>query len=208
MINRSLTGAAPSRRQVRRALTAFALAVGLGTSLTACGDDSPSGDSPAAARTASNGDVFNDADVRFATDMIQHHAEALVMVDMTAGRDLDPAVAQLTEDIRAAQGSEIEQMTDWLTAWDQEVPETIRDHANAHDMDDTEGMDDLGDLENASHAEFQDMWLELMVEHHRGAVAMSEDELDDGAFDDAIAMAGRIVSSQQEEIDQMEELLG
>ena len=39
----------------------------------------------------------NDADVAFATDMIQHHAQALSMVDLTMGRDLDPEVQALAE---------------------------------------------------------------------------------------------------------------
>ncbi|GAB6985969.1 DUF305 domain-containing protein [Nocardioides pyridinolyticus] len=231
MLNRTHSNSTTSRRRVRRTLVALTLTTGLGVSLAACGDDSHSGHSPSGAQTASNGDVFNDADVAFATDMVQHHAQALVMVDMTAGRDLDPKVAQLTEDIRAAQGPEIEQMTDWLTAWDQEVPETMRDHANAHDMDgmgedDMGGMDhgdsesaenempgmmsaeDMDALENASDAEFQDMWLEMMVEHHQGAIEMAQDEVDNGTFDDAVAMAENIISGQQDEIDQMEELLG
>ena len=231
MLNRTLNSSTPTRRRVRRTLVALTLTAGLGVTLAACGDDSDSGDSPSAAQTASNGDVFNDADVAFATDMIQHHAQALVMVDLAAGRELDPQVQQLTEDIRAAQGPEIEQMTDWLTAWDEEVPETVRDHANAggHDMGDMDDMDDmdhgddgsgedempgmmssedLDDLENASDAEFQDMWLEMMIEHHRGAIAMAEDEAQDGRFDDAVALAESIASSQQREVDTMEELLG
>ena len=229
MLNRTPSSSTPSRRRVRRTLVALTPTAGLGITPPACGDDdSDSGDAPSATRTASNGDVFNDADVAFATDMIQHHAQALVMVDLTAGRELDPRVQQLAEDIRAAQGPEIEQMTDWLTAWDEEVPETMRDHANAggHDMDDMDDMDhgddesgedempgmmsseDLDDLENAPDAEFQDMWLEMMIEHHRGAVAMAEDEVGDGRFDDAVALAESIASSQQLEIDTMEQLLG
>jgi uncharacterized protein (DUF305 family) len=212
--------------RLRRGAIAVALAAALGLTLAACGDDSDSDGSASATQTASNGDVFNDADVAFATDMIQHHAQALAMVDMTAGRPLDPEVQKLAEQIRGAQGPEIETMTDWLTAWDEEVPETMRDHSNAgHDMDDMEGMgedessmggempgmmssEDMDRLESASGAEFQDMWLQTMVEHHHGAIEMAQDEVDNGAFDAAVDMATSIVSSQQTEIDQMDELLG
>ena len=50
----------------------------------------------------------------------------------------------MAEQIRDAQAPEIETFTDWLTDWDEEVPETVRDHANAgHDMDDMgESMND------------------------------------------------------------------
>src|SRR5829696_3177508 len=89
--------------------------------LTACGDDSDS--DAQAEQTASNGDVFNDADVEFATAMIPHHAQALAMVDLTRGRELSPELQKLTEDIQAAQGPEIEEMADWLTEWDKPIPE-------------------------------------------------------------------------------------
>jgi len=187
--------------------------------LAACGDDAYAN----AEQTAANGDVFNDEDVAFATAMIPHHAQALVMVDLTRGRELSPQVQQLTEDIQAAQGPEIEKMVDWLTGWDQPVPETMRDHANAedsdemggHDMDDQTDSDmpgmmtdeELADLEAAQGQEFEDMWLEMMIEHHEGAIEMAKDEQADGAFQPAIDLAESIETSQQAEIDHMREKL-
>ena len=205
-----------------RALSALALTLALGAGLTACGDDTE----PATKAEVSTTE-HNDADVTFATDMIQHHAQALSMVDLTLDRNLDPEVQSLAEDIRAAQGPEIETMADWLTKWGEEVPETMRDHANAgHDggdmsdtMDDMDhgdgdempGMmtaDDMDALENATDAEFQDMWLEMMVEHHEGAVEMAETEQADGQFKDAVDLAGQIIDAQKQEIETMKDLLG
>jgi len=187
--------------------------------LAACGDDAYAN----AEQTAANGDVFNDEDVAFATAMIPHHAQALVMVDLTRGRELSPQVQQLTEDIQAAQGPETEKMVDWLTGWDQPVPETMRDHANAedsdemggHDMDDQTDSDmpgmmtdeELADLEAAQGQEFEDMWLEMMIEHNEGAIEMAKDEQADGVFKPAINLAASIEVSQQAEIDHMRELL-
>lgn len=203
-----------------RRFGAAAMVLTLGLGLAACGDDSDSGSDPSAAQTASNGDVFNDADVQFATDMIEHHAQAIEMVTLTQGRTLDPQVEQLANEIRDAQSPEVEQMVDWLTAWDQEVPATSMDHANAgHDSDDMSGMDDnsnmpgmmSGDemdaLKNASDGEFQDMWLQMMTEHHKGAVEMAETEKTDGTNTDAISLANSIIETQQAEISTMEQLL-
>lgn len=157
-----------------------------------------------AERTASNGDVFNRADVDFATRMIPHHAEALAMVDLTRERDVSPELAELTQAIQAAQGPEIELMVDWLTTWDQPVPETMRDHANAegHGMVD----DQMVELEAADDGRFESMWLEMMIEHHRGAVEMAQDEQDDGVFGPAKQLAESIEASQQAEISRMEQL--
>ena len=208
-----------------RRLGAACLVTVLGSGLAACGDDTgetgSAGGGPGDTQTASTGAVFNDADVRFATDMVQHHAQAVQMVVMAQGRPLDPEVARLAEDIRDAQVPEIETMTDWLTDWGQEVPETSLDHANAgHDMDDMSGghsmdMDmpgamseeQMDALENASDDEFQALWLEMMVEHHRGAVEMAESEREDGVNEDAVSLASSIVATQQAEIDTMDQLL-
>ena len=200
-----------------RALGALTLILTLGLALSACGNDEGSDTTTQVSSTE-----HNDADVAFATDMMQHHAQALVMVDMTMNRDLDPEVQQLAEDIRVAQGPEIETFTDWLTEWDEEVPETMRDHGNAgHDMSDMadamEGMDtdmpgmmsaeDMTALNDASDADFQTMWLEMMIEHHQGAVEMAENQTEDGQYKPAIDLAEDIASSQTTEIETMEGLL-
>lgn len=171
----------------------------------------------------------NKADVTFATDMIQHHAQALSMVDLTMDRNLEPEVQELADSIRAAQSPEIETMSGWLQEWGEEVPSTMRDHVNGgHEghgdgedssmSDSMEGMDDdmpgmmsaedMDALENASDAEFSDMWLTMMIEHHEGAIEMSETEQDEGRFKPAVDLAGTIIESQTAEIDTMEKLLG
>lgn len=230
-----------TRGRLRRGAVALALTGALGLTLAACGDDSSSSSgSPSAPQTASNGDVYNAADVKFATDMVQHHAGALAMVALTDGRPLDPAVKKLAEQIRDAQAPEIQTMTGWLTDWGKKVPATVNDHVHGgHDMGDMSSSDSSGEsgdmggmdmgsdgsdtgagmpgmmtaeqmdeLKHASDAEFQDMWLQMMVEHHKGAIAMSQDEIKNGTFKDAVSMAKSIVSSQQAEIDKMEAMLG
>ncbi len=147
--------------------------------------------------------------------MIPHHADALVMVDMTQGRRLSPEFARLTEDIREAQAPEIEMMADWLTDWGEEVPETSRDHVNSHmgdgDMGMGDGMgmdpDDLAELRDSGANMFETMWMQMMIEHHEGAIEMAEAEQADGLFPDAIALAESIEESQTAEIELMEELI-
>lgn len=197
-------------------LTRLLLAATTLLALGACGDDGDDGPEHAV-RTAPNGAEFNDADSEFATDMIQHHAQALAMVDLTLGRRLDPEVRRLAEDIRMAQAPEIAQLTGWLTDWDRPVPETVRDHANAHgdghgaideDMPGMMSAEDMSALEAARGEEFRRLWLEMMVEHHQGAVEMARTEQDEGHFGPAVDLAEEIESAQEREIATMEELLG
>ena len=209
--------------RTKRALAA--LAVGLGLTLSACGDSDDMGgmDHGGASdlQTAGNGEVFNDADVEFATHMIPHHAQAIQMVVLTEGRPLAPEVAELADAIRAAQAPEVEQMVDWLTAWGKEVPETSLDHSNAGpDMDEMtpmEGTEDMPGmmtaeemqaLMDAPDAEFEDMWLEMMIRHHEGAIEMAQTEQEDGHYEPAVTLASQIETAQEAEIETMNGLLG
>jgi uncharacterized protein (DUF305 family) len=204
--------------RVRRAATATLLTAAL-TLTTACGDDSRRSD-PTSSHEGPNGDVYDNADVSFATQMIPHHAQAVQMVTMTDGRHLSPGFKTLTDDIRAAQVPEIEAMTDWLTDWGKKVPETSNDHTNAghdmgeansgHGMGDVPGMmsqDDVDELERASGTRFEAMWLTMMIRHHEGAIEMARAEIRSGRFPAAVTLARSIVSSQTAEITTMKAML-
>ena len=54
----------------------------------------------------------------FAQGMIPHHEQAIEMSDMLlAKQGIDPQVVSLANEIKAAQGPEIEQMKGWLSQW-------------------------------------------------------------------------------------------
>lgn len=227
--------ASSARRRLGR-VGALALTAVLALSTAGCGGhdgthSAAKGTSTSSAVPAS--EPFNTADVTFATDMIQHHAQALAMVDLTQGRTLSAATASLVEAIRDAQTPEIETMTGWLQRWDRPVPATVRDHVHGgHDMSSMDGMDgmdhgsahasttpmpsmpgmmsqqQMDDLAASSDADFERMWLQMMVEHHEGAVTMARTEVKKGEDADAVALARSIIASQSGEIDRMKELLG
>lgn len=187
--------------------------------LTACGsnDDNTKTDTSHQSTTQDAG-THNNADVTFATSMIPHHQQALQMVELTQGRTLDPAVQKLADQIKAAQAPEIATMGRWLTAWGKPVPSATSTGHDSHDMG---GMDmssahmpgmmsaeDMASLENASGADFQSMWLRMMIRHHEGAITMAKTELADGSYRPAADLAQSIIDGQQAEIDQMRQLLG
>lgn len=175
--------------------------------VTACGSDEPTAPTGSAASTQG----FNEADVQFATDMIPHHAQALEMVNLAIARDLSPQVQALADDIMAAQGPEITQMTTWLEDWDQPIPTTSLDHSEQAmgdmDMPGMASTEDMAALESAPDAEFEQMFLTMMTEHHIGAIEMAEAEIADGENAEAKQLAEEIIEGQQAEIDVMTELL-
>ena len=216
-------------QHLRRTLAAGTLLVATAT-LSACGgDDSTSTSTGSSSSPSSSSSVtdddFNDADVTFASQMIVHHASAVHMAKMVDDKEVSPETAQLADAIEAAQTPEIEQMSAWLEAWGEPVPDvgdmmSGMDGMDMGDMDmgdmdmgdmDMPGMmseDEMSALDDAEGAEFETMWLEMMVEHHQGAVEMAQTEQTDGQHQPAIDLAEQIETSQTAEIEQMQAMLG
>lgn len=196
--------------QYTKTLSVLASVVALGLTLTACGGGSP--DSP----STSTSTPHNEQDVAFAQDMIPHHAQAVEMADLAADRSESKEVMDLAADISAAQGPEIDTMTSWLESWGEDVPETSDDMGGMSGMDmgdDSGGMpgmmssEDMDALASASGAEFDRMFLTMMVAHHEGAISMAQTEQAEGEFPDAITLAETIEETQSSEITTMRELL-
>lgn len=151
---------------------------------------------------------FNEADVTFATDMIPHHRQAVEMAELAETRADSPEVKDLAEQIRGAQGPEIQTMSRWLTTWGKPVPEKMDGMDMSGSMPGMMSTEDMDKLMNASGAEFDRMFLRMMIEHHRGAIEMAKIEQADGQFPDAIALAEGIEAAQTTEIATMQGLLG
>lgn len=166
-----------------------------------------------ASRTASNGDVYNKADVQFASDMVVHHAQALQLVGMLREHSSSGELKTLGERLLAEQPLQTEQLVTWLTDWDEEIPETPMDHVNADHHGDS-GMQLTGDelpgllssaqiedLEQLTGEAFDRRWADLMVEHQQGALAMVETLEDQGVFEPARKIAATIVDEHTRTID-------
>ncbi|TLS41550.1 DUF305 domain-containing protein [Streptomyces montanus] len=210
------------RRLIRRAALA-ATAGAAALTLAACGGDSDSGghdmgsmnsdSSPSASASAKAGG-HNDADVDFAKEMIQHHRQAVDMAELADGRASSQKVEDLAKKIKGAQDPEIKTMSGWLTSWGEQVPEDMSDagHDMGHDMSSSmPGMmsgEDMDKLEKASGAEFDKMFLEMMVEHHEGAVEMAKTEKADGTYGPATKLADDVITAQTAEIQQMNKMVG
>jgi uncharacterized protein (DUF305 family) len=143
--------------------------------------------------------------------MIPHHEQAIEMAELAADRAQSTDVKELAADIEAAQGPEIEQMNAWLDQWGQDTTSSgSMDHGDmGHGA--TGGMmteDDMTMLEDADGAQFDRMFLEMMIEHHEGAIDMARTEQANGENADAVALAKQIETDQEAEIAKMKTLLG
>jgi len=162
---------------------------------------------PVAGATPATGDK-NEADTLFATMMIPHHAQAVVMADLAVKQATDPKVKALAARIKGAQGPEIARMSGWLTGWGVPVPAGDgSDMSGMHGMGgDTGGMmstQQMTDLGAAKGSAFDQMWVQMMIQHHEGAVVMAKTELANGANPEAKQLAQAIIDGQSAEITEM-----
>jgi uncharacterized protein (DUF305 family) len=65
----------------------------------------------------------------------------------------------------------------------------------------------LSGLGRLSGPPFDQQFLNLMIEHHQGALRLADTETRDGRNAGAIALAGRITDVERAEIDRMRQLL-
>ncbi len=157
---------------------------------------------------------YSAADVRFMQDMIPHHQQALDMTVLVAERTARNKMIELAQRIESSQADEIDYMIEWLTARDEEVPDRDwRVHADHHDHHTMEGMaseEEMNELADASGDEFDTLFLELMIEHHKGALSMVRDLLrQQGAAQDPelFEFVRDVENDQETEIDRMTVML-
>ena len=169
-------------------------------------------------------------DIGFAQDMSTHHDQAILMAQTILTRpDISPQIRGLADKIVVAQTAETATMRGWLTwfgepmmsstpmAWMETSPDHSHMSADGASSKSTvpqspmPGMastDDLTHLADLSGRDAEVVFLQLMIQHHRGGIAMAtaahnSEQADKVTKDLALSMIG----DQGDEIGQMTLLL-
>jgi uncharacterized protein (DUF305 family) len=182
-------------------LTALAAAI----VLSSCGGSS-SKNAPASSQ-ASQQASHNRADVVFAANMIPHHQQGLDMSAPVPSQTGNADLIKLASRIASAQQSEIPTLKGFLVQWSAQPDADTRGPADTA-MTGMVGQATMTKLGSLHGADYDRLWLQSMISHHQGAVDMANTEIANGLNADAIALAKRMVSTQQGEIDQMKKMLG
>ncbi|WP_330181217.1 DUF305 domain-containing protein [Nocardia sp. NBC_01503] len=133
--------------------------------------------------------VLNPTEIGFAQDMLAHHQQALIMVQRL-DTGVDPTIRQLAQQISDTQRLEIGTLLGWLRlanasptnphpmAW---MPATDmpagHDHSAMTGTTTMPGMATMQELDALSAdkgADAETYFLQLMLRHHRGGVAMAQ----------------------------------
>lgn len=148
---------------------------------------------------------FNAADEMFVTMMIPHHQQAIDMADIVLAKtDVAPQVTALAQQIKDAQGPEIETMRGWLQDWGVDYDDSMGGMGHGDGM---MSDDDMTALEDASGPEASRLFLEQMIVHHQGAIEMAEMALESAQNPDVTALATQVIEDQTAEIATMQDLL-
>lgn len=202
--------------------------------LTACaGTGAASPPSPAQlsgverARVDSLRYPYTEADISFMQGMIQHHAQAIKISRWAPTHEASPALRRLTARIINAQQDEITLMRTWLAdrsrsapsvspTGDITMPPDLVDEHAGHEMPGGHGGHngmpgmlsdaELAELDAARGEDFNVLFLQRMIMHHRGAVTMVRDLIASraGAQDETIfKFAADVEVDQSTEIRRM-----
>lgn len=131
-------------------------------------------------------------DIGFAQDMSVHHRQAVLMAGLARDRSADPAIRSLAFDIETNQLEQVGRMQGWLSLWDAAplppgrymtwMPDTSMPGmahgsgtgtAGVATMPGMASPADLEQLRSSGGAQFDVLFLQLMLRHHQGGVPMA-----------------------------------
>ena len=203
------------RASLRISLSALAFA----TAAAAQQPSAPPAPSPAAVAKADSGrPPYTEADVRFMTGMIAHHAQAVLIAGWAPSHGASQSVLVLCQRIVVAQNDEIAAMQRWLRERHLPVPsgDPARHDTTMSGMDHSALMPgmltgaQLTQLDSARGAAFDRLFLTFMIQHHRGALTMVDQLFAaPGALQDDLMykFAADVSADQSTEIERMQKML-
>ena len=179
------------------------LALAASISLISCTDTPTSPNST----LATLGPAYNTAapqpstakyEVKFMTDMIDHHQMAIMMAELCVTKAVHEELRTLCQDIIDAQRAEIVKMQSWLREW------YGIEYAPEMKPGDTRMMEKMAAL---PAAEFEIEFMQMMIKHHAKAVKEGEHCLDRAYHAELIELCENIIATQTQEITQMQQWL-
>jgi len=157
---------------------------------------------------------YTQDDVMFLQHMIPHHWQAVEMAALAEDRTNTQDILDAAGRITASQEDEIAFMQDWLRARGEMAPEPGEGMMDMPmEMMRAMGMatpDQMEQLAASEGSAFDRLFLELMIKHHRGAVTMVDDLLDQpgSAYDPILFdFVNDVTNDQTAEIERMSLIL-
>lgn len=151
------------------------------------------------------------AEAGFARDMSVHHAQAVEMAQIARENTQDPEIINLASDMAITQQGQIGRMQGWLSVWRLPISGSgERMKWMGHEVDgQMPGMaspEKLNELRNAEGKGSDELFLKLMIPHHKAAVPMSEAIMERSDDEAVTSLAESIAAAQSSEIEVMRDM--
>ncbi|TDD35481.1 DUF305 domain-containing protein [Nonomuraea terrae] len=163
------------------------------------------------------------AEAGFARDMAAHHAQAVEMSFIVRDKGPAPEIRNLAFDIITTQSNQRGMFLGWLQAWGlsqvsgQRPMAWMSGHAHGGtpmkpvdsvaEMPGMASRQELTKLKQATGAQAEVLYLQLMIRHHEGGVEMAQGLLKLSDRPEVAGMAQKIIDGQTAEITLMTDLL-
>lgn len=182
------------------------VAVGL-LALGGCGesDEAPTVRGAPAATFA----PFNQDDVDFAVAMSMHRGQAVTLAEIAEGRTTNRTARRLAARIRASDGPAVDLIAEWMDRW--AADGAALPHHGEADEGTPPGLvsgQDMSRVRRASKADFDKVFLSLLIDHHRAALPLLDREIAGGRSGQARAMAEELTELYRSELVLMQEAAG
>lgn len=143
-------------------------------------------------------------DQRFLDNMILHHQGAVMSTQMMIANSARPELRDLAQRIITGQQREIDQMRQWRQSW-YGAPSVSDTQARMMDQMMGDGMMNQEQMRQmmGANADFDQMFLQMMIPHHEAAVAMAEQALMQAEHPELKTLAQTIITTQRAEITEM-----
>ncbi|WP_271439518.1 DUF305 domain-containing protein [Pontixanthobacter luteolus] len=160
--------------------------------------------------TALASTAYAPADVMFMQGMIVHHQQAVEMAALIAERTSKEKIVALGGRIDASQKDEMKFMTDWLAEKGEPLRMEGMGHAAHMGMMGMATPEQMKQLAASTGTNFDRLFLELMIAHHKGAVEMVDDLIEQpGTASDPVFLefTDDVKNDQNTEIERMNAIL-
>jgi uncharacterized protein (DUF305 family) len=152
---------------------------------------------------------MNAVDVGFLQDMLDHHEQALLIANTYLENQPDGPVAPYANEVILFQTRDMEWMRGWLAeegyeagAPDRLAMEWMDDPVPVAEMPGMQTPERLQQLRDATGADADRLWFEIMTDHHLGGVHMAEFAAANGAREEVIAFAESVARNQAIEVNE------
>jgi uncharacterized protein (DUF305 family) len=146
-------------------------------------------------------------EVTFARDMSAHHEQAVEMSLMIRDRSADAEIRQFALDIAMTQQAQIGQMHGWLAVWNVTIAGAQPPMMGHGELMGMATQQQMNSLQALPVPEAEIAFLQLMIRHHQGGIAMAEAALQQSRRPEVTRLATTMVQGQQSEIAYMQDLL-